>query len=73
MAPGPSGRTSSSPTDTLWSIVVRSYAGDVREAIWELQQRNHLASSTITPGEKLVLPRGLGPLPGSPGRSIPET
>ena len=31
------------PTDTLWSIAARSYAGDVREGVWKLQQRNHLA------------------------------
>jgi LysM repeat protein len=44
------------PTDTLWAIASRSYAGDVREGVWKLEQRNHLASATITPGEKLVLP-----------------
>lgn len=42
--------------DTLWSIAARSYAGDPREGIWKIQQRNHLASATISPGEKLVLP-----------------
>ncbi len=42
--------------DTLWSIASHSYAGDPREGVWEIQQRNHLASATITPGEKLVLP-----------------
>jgi LysM repeat protein len=44
------------PGDTLWSIAAHSYAGDPREGIWEIQQRNHLASATISPGEKLVLP-----------------
>jgi len=44
------------PTDTLWSIAARTYAGDPREGVWEIQQRNHLAVATITPGEKLVLP-----------------
>jgi LysM repeat protein len=44
------------PGDTLWSIASRSYAGDPREGVWEIQQRNHLASATISPGEKLVLP-----------------
>jgi len=42
--------------DTLWSIAVKSYAGDPREGVWELQQTNHLATATISPGEKLVLP-----------------
>jgi LysM repeat protein len=44
------------PGDTLWSIAAHSYAGDPREAVWEIQQRNHLVSASIYPGEKLVLP-----------------
>ncbi|HSX22626.1 MAG TPA: LysM peptidoglycan-binding domain-containing protein [Gaiellaceae bacterium] len=44
------------PTDTLWSIAAKSYGGDTREGVWKLQQRNHLHSALLTPGEKLVLP-----------------
>jgi LysM repeat protein len=44
------------PADTLWSIAARSYAGDVREGVWKLEQRNHLVSATIRPGQRLVLP-----------------
>jgi LysM repeat protein len=44
------------PTDTLWSIAARHYAGDPREGIWELQHRNHLAGTTLVPGQRLVLP-----------------
>jgi len=44
------------PADTLWAIAVRTYAGDPRQGVWELEQRNHLSSTTLTPGEKLVLP-----------------
>jgi LysM repeat protein len=44
------------PGDTLWVVAERTYAGDPREGVWKLQQRNHLASATIVPGEKLVLP-----------------
>lgn len=44
------------PGDTLWSIAARNYGGDVRQAIWNLEQRNHLATATLVPGEKLVLP-----------------
>lgn len=44
------------PTDTLWSIATRRYAGDPREGIWKLQQRNHLAGTTLVPGQRLVLP-----------------
>ncbi len=46
------------PTDTLWSIAARSYGGDVREGVWRLQQRNHLRSATIRPGQTLVVPAG---------------
>ncbi|HET7145661.1 MAG TPA: LysM peptidoglycan-binding domain-containing protein [Gaiellaceae bacterium] len=44
------------PADTLWSIAARSYGGDVREGVWKLQQRNHLASATIRAGQVLILP-----------------
>jgi LysM repeat protein len=44
------------PTDTLWSIATRHYAGDPREGIWKLQQRNHLTGTTLVPGQQLVLP-----------------
>jgi LysM repeat protein len=44
------------PTDTLWSIATKRYAGDPREGIWELQQRNHLGGTTLSPGQVLVLP-----------------
>jgi LysM repeat protein len=44
------------PSDTLWSIAVHTYAGDPREGVWEVQQRNHLRSATLTPGQRLVLP-----------------
>ena len=44
------------PGDTLWSVAERTYPGDPRQGIWEIEQRNHLASATIVPGEKLVLP-----------------
>jgi LysM repeat protein len=42
--------------DTLWTIASEHYGGDVREAIWEIQQANHLSGATIRPGERLVLP-----------------
>jgi LysM repeat protein len=44
------------PTDTLWSIASRHYAGDPREGIWKLQHRNHLRGTTLVPGQRLVLP-----------------
>ncbi len=43
-------------TDTLWSIAGSHYAGDPREAIWKLEQRNRLTGTTLVPGQRLVLP-----------------
>jgi LysM repeat protein len=43
------------PSDTLWTIAARNYGGDTREGVWKLEQRNHLRSSTLTPGQVLVL------------------
>ena len=44
------------PTDKLWSIAARHYAGDPRDGIWKLQQRNHLNGTMLVPGQTLVLP-----------------
>jgi LysM repeat protein len=44
------------PGDTLWSIAAGRYAGDTREGVWKLERRNHLLGTTISPGQKLVLP-----------------
>jgi nucleoid-associated protein YgaU len=44
------------PSDTLWSIAERTYAGDVREGVWKLQERNGLHSASLRPGQVLVLP-----------------
>jgi LysM repeat protein len=44
------------PADTLWSIAARTYAGDPRQGVWELEQRNHLRTDTLEPGQKLLLP-----------------
>ena len=44
------------PADTLWSIAAKEYGGDPRERVWEVEQRNHLQSATLRPGQRLVLP-----------------
>jgi LysM repeat protein len=44
------------PGDTLWSIASRAGAGDVREGVWEIEQRNHLRSAILQPGQRLRLP-----------------
>jgi hypothetical protein len=42
--------------DTLWSIATAHYAGDPREAIWKIEQRNGLSGAAIRAGQRLVLP-----------------
>jgi nucleoid-associated protein YgaU len=42
--------------DTLWAIAASHYGGDPREAVWRLQDQNHLAGTLVRPGERLVLP-----------------
>ncbi|HVM55869.1 MAG TPA: LysM peptidoglycan-binding domain-containing protein [Gaiellaceae bacterium] len=44
------------PSDTLWTIAARSYGGDPRAAVWEIEQRNRLRTDTLRPGQRLVLP-----------------
>lgn len=44
------------PYQTLWSIAATHYAGDVRDAVWRIEQANHLPGADIAVGEKLVLP-----------------
>jgi LysM repeat protein len=53
---GPEQRYVVKPGDTLWSIAVRHYAGDPRDAIYRIDRRNHLGASVIVPGQRLVLP-----------------
>jgi LysM repeat protein len=42
--------------ETLWSIAQRHYAGDVRDAVWQIERANHLRSADVRVGQKLVLP-----------------
>jgi hypothetical protein len=42
--------------DTLWSIAAAHFAGDPREGVWELRERNRLPGALIRPGQRLVLP-----------------
>jgi hypothetical protein len=55
-AGGPERHYRVKPGDTLWSIAERTFVGDPREGVWELRERNDLASATIVPGQVLVLP-----------------
>ena len=55
-AGGPERSYRVKPGDSLWSIAERTYAGDPREGVWELRERNGLDSTTIAPGQVLVVP-----------------
>ena len=44
------------PYQTLWTIAASHYGGDVRDAIWRIEQANHLSGADIAVGQKLVLP-----------------
>lgn len=67
------------PGDTLWRIAAQ-YSNDqqdIREVIWTIKRYNHLRSSTLYPGQTLVLP-ALSPVAGgiqftamSPASSMP--
>jgi LysM repeat protein len=42
--------------ETLWTIAAARYGGDPRAGVWKLQQANGLASVTIVPGQRLLIP-----------------
>jgi LysM repeat protein len=44
------------PGDTLWSIAAHTSPGDTRVGVWGIERRNGLASATIVPGQRLVVP-----------------
>ena len=44
------------PYETLWSIAQRHYAGDVRDAVWQIEHANHLRGADVRVGQRLVLP-----------------
>jgi nucleoid-associated protein YgaU len=43
--------------DTLWAIASKRYAGDPREAVWRIAERNGLGSGALQPGTVLYLPQ----------------
>lgn len=55
-ASGPERHYRVQPGDTLWTIATEHFAGDPREGVYELQERNRLDGATIVPGQTLVLP-----------------
>jgi LysM repeat protein len=55
---GPERRYVVKRSDTLWSIALKQYGGDPREAVWEIRERNGLSGTTVQPGQVLVLSAG---------------
>ena len=43
--------------DTLWAIAAQRYAGDPREAVWRISERNGLRGEALQPGTVLYLPQ----------------
>ena len=44
------------PYETLWQIAQSHYGGNVQDAIWRIEQANHLHGADLSVGQKLVLP-----------------
>jgi LysM domain len=44
------------PYDTLWTIAAEHYSGDVRDAIYRIEDRNDLRTTVVVPGQRLILP-----------------
>ena len=43
--------------ETLWGIATVAYSGDdPRDAVYRIEQANHLTAATIVPGQVLELP-----------------
>ena len=55
-AHGPRQVVTVRPSQSLWTIAQSHYGGDVRDAIWRIEQANHLSGADIRVGQKLVLP-----------------
>jgi len=55
-AGGPERSYRVKPRGKAWSIARRNFAGDPRGGVWELRERNGLDSTTIAPGQVLLVP-----------------
>jgi hypothetical protein len=42
--------------ETLWDIAASRYDGDLRKAVWRIEQHNDLDVGVLQPGEVLMLP-----------------
>lgn len=48
------------PGDTLWGLAAERYAGDPREGIWRIRERNDLDGTSLPAGTVLYLPARAG-------------
>jgi LysM repeat protein len=48
------------PGDTLWWLAAERYAGDPREGIWRIRERNDLDGTVLPAGTVLYLPARAG-------------
>jgi nucleoid-associated protein YgaU len=44
--------------DTLWSVATRQYGSriDIRQAVWDIEQANHLSGAMLHQGQTITLP-----------------
>jgi len=44
--------------DTLWDLAAREYGAgaDLRRAVWQIEQANHLPGVAVQPGQRVTLP-----------------
>jgi nucleoid-associated protein YgaU len=46
--------------DTLWQLAAERFAGDPREGVWRIRERNDLEPGPLRPGTVLYLPARAG-------------
>jgi nucleoid-associated protein YgaU len=44
--------------DTLWNVATRQYGSgiDIRQAVWDIEQANHLSGAMLHAGQTITLP-----------------
>jgi hypothetical protein len=57
---GPETRYVVQPGDTLWGLAAERFAGDPREGIWRIRERNDLDGTVLPAGTILYLPARAG-------------
>ena len=57
---GPEERYVVRAGDTLWQLAAERYAGDPREGVWRIRERNGLQGGILPVGTILYLPAGAG-------------